>query len=207
MWLSLERAGTTGAGPIVLQLLLDTERDLDSSLNDDSMLTLPLLLSGESLLTSLQQSLGNVPDDPFVVRLHAILQPVLSLLLYVCSQGAEISRGGVAARPSMPVPIRTRRKGECLYPAAAPVRWDLGVRIGAALRAAEATCGTSPGIGTGATILPHLRRAHWHTILSGPRKGVPAELRAREVRLMPPILVNVRDLEELPAVIRPVRSL
>jgi hypothetical protein len=206
VWLSLERAGTTDGGPLVLHLLLDSERDLDSSLNDHSMLAVAVPLAGESLLTSLQQCLGNVPDDPLVVRLNAIVQPILSLLLYVCSQGAEMSRGGVAARPSLPVPVRTRRKGERLFPAAAPVRWDLGVRIGAALRAAQATCETSPATGTGATVLPHLRRAHWHTILSGPRKGVPADLRAREVRWMPPIAVNVRELEELPAVIRPVRQ-
>lgn len=172
---------------------------------EDSMLTVAVPLSGESLLTSLQQSLGNAPDDPLVVQLRAIVQPILSLLLYACSQGAEMSRGGVAARPSMPVPVRTRRKGVRLFPAAALVRWDLRVRIGAALRAAQATCGTSPATGTGATVLPHLRRAHRHTILSGPRKGVPADLRACEVRWMPPIAVKVRHLEELPAVIRPVR--
>jgi hypothetical protein len=117
-------------------------------------------------------------------------------MLYVCSQGAEISQGGVAARPSMPVPVRTRRKGERLFPASAPVRWDLGVRIGAALRAAQFTCGSSAGTGTRATVLPHFRRAHWHTMLSGPRKGVPADVRAREVRWMPPVAVNVCDHEE-----------
>ena len=115
VWLSLERAGTTDGGPLVLHLLLDSERDLDSSLNDHSMLAVAVPLAGESLLTSLQQCLGNVPDDPLVVRLNAIVQPILSLLLYVCSQGAEMSRGGVAARPSLPVPVRTRRKGDAFF--------------------------------------------------------------------------------------------
>ena len=56
---------------------------------------------------------------------------------------------------------------------------------------------------------PHIRRAHWHTILSGPRlregQPVPASERQADLRWMPPIAVNLEDAADLPATIRKVR--
>jgi hypothetical protein len=46
VWLSLERAGTTDAGPFVLQLLLDTERELGLLLSEHSMLTMAVVALG-----------------------------------------------------------------------------------------------------------------------------------------------------------------
>jgi hypothetical protein len=54
-----------------------------------------------------------------------------------------------------------------------------------------------------------MRRAHWHTIISGKRKApdgsdIPAEKRQRELRWMPPIAVNVDDIDAMPAVVKKV---
>lgn len=55
---------------------------------------------------------------------------------------------------------------------------------------------------------PHIRRAHWHTILHGPRlrdgAPIPSAERRAELRWLPPIAVRMDDPDALPATIRPV---
>lgn len=139
------------------------------------------------------------------------LRPVLNLLLYLCSESPDLTRRGQPAAPANPEPVRTRRDGWRLFAADGPREWDVGVRIGAALRAAyarEETGGSAAA--TGRHVRPHVRRAHWHTILSGARKRedgttIPSSDRRAELRWMPPIPVAIDDAGELPAVIHPVR--
>jgi hypothetical protein len=45
---------------------------------------------------------------------------------------------------------------------------------------------------------PHIRRAHWHTFLTGQGR------QARKLRWMPPIAVRVEDAGALPATVRAV---
>lgn len=141
------------------------------------------------------------PPEGFEVKAAAFLAPILSLLMYICSQVGEITgnRGG----PGNPEPVETR-KGHRLFPASTPAVWDVGVRMGAALTSALAAMEDSDGPPTGRTVRPHIRRAHWHTFLSGPRKGAAPQ--RRDIRWMPPIPVKVDDLDELPAVVRPVKG-
>jgi hypothetical protein len=136
------------------------------------------------------------------------IAPLVSLLLYLCAD-PDITRRGATAAPSNPTPVRTRRDGWRLFPADGPAEWDVGVRLGAALRAASAR--SDAGDETGRQVRAHVRRAHWHTILSGPRlrddkSEIPAAERRRDLRWLPPIAVNVDDLDAMPAVVRPVRS-
>lgn len=121
----------------------------------------------------------------------------------------QITRRGKVSVPSNPAPRRSGAGSWMLHPASGPTEWDVGTRIGAALRTAyqrEQLGGTAAP--TGRHVRPHVRRAHWHTILLGPRlrdgELVPAEKRQRDLRWMPPIAVNVDDLDALPATIRPV---
>lgn len=139
--------------------------------------------------------------------LRTAVESALSLLLYVCSQRGAVS--GVHGQPGNPQPRQTRRHGLKLFPAESPRTWDVGVRMGVALRAAyHAEQTGAPGSHSGPR--PHVRRAHWHTILSGPRKRadgseITPDERIRDLRWMPPIPVNVDDVGDLPAVVRPVR--
>ena len=71
------------------------------------------------------------------------------------------------------------------------------MRLGAALRAAYHARETAPE-GAGASVRPHVRRAHWHTYRIGEGRA------ERVLRWLPPIPVNVTDVGELPAVIRRV---
>lgn len=151
-----------------------------------------------------------LPIDSWPEQARRTLPPLISLVLYLCTQSADITRRGKPETPSIPVPIRTRRHGWRLFAADGPREWDVGVRIGAALRDAyqrEQTADNGPP--TGRTVRPHVRRAHWHTILSGPRKrpdgsDIPPDQQRRELRWLPPLPINVEDLGSLPAVIRPV---
>lgn len=128
---------------------------------------------------------------------HQLFTPILSLLLYLCADESEI--GAERERPVRPEPKRTKR-GLRLFPAEHPRTWDVGVRMGAALRAAYRAQDSAESLATGRHVRPHVRRAHWHTFLAG---------RGREekrVKWLPPIPVNLGDVSALPATIRPVKS-
>lgn len=191
-----------GNGRPELRLLLDT---------DAALLPIPIHLGPWSLdeslarmtdvasLHSMSMGLGPSPADT-VDQLRPWVEPLISLLLYLCSQNAEIGDGSRV--PKKPEPKRTKR-GWRMFPADRPTTWDVGVRIGSALRRAYRARASGES-GTHAGPLPHVRRAHWHGFWRGPRKDPAA--RAFELRWLPPIPVNVTDIEDLPATIRPVRG-
>src|SRR3546814_10697965 len=119
----------------------------------------------------------------------------------------DITRRGTPAAPSNPEPVRTRRNGWRLLPADGTAEWDVGVRLGAALRAASER--SDSGDVTGRQVRAHVRRAHWHTMISGPRLRddktvIPAAQGKRDLRWLPPIPVNVDDYDAMPSVVRPV---
>lgn len=77
--------------------------------------------------------------------------------------------------------------------------WEVGLRIGAAFVLAKKSSSGSGGDGSSSSVRPHIRRAHWHSFWVGQRGEQTISL-----RWLPPILVNVEDIENLPAVIHPV---
>lgn len=68
---------------------------------------------------------------------------LVSLLLYLCSVNAELGQDG--SRPENPRPKKTK-KGWRLFPKDKPTTWDVGVRIGAALRRGYAAAHGEPPI-------------------------------------------------------------
>jgi hypothetical protein len=131
-------------------------------------------------------------------------EPLVSLLLYLCSTNDLAGKHG---QPGNPVAKRTRRDGLRIFAVDGPRTWDVGVRMGAALRAAYMAAETAGGSPSGGSPRGHVRRAHWHGFRSGPRKRddgqeIPADQRAFEVRWLPPIPVNLPDLNDLPATVR-----
>jgi len=208
-----------------LRLLLDTAESPEMALDPSrGLCPVPLILGQGSLADALQRVIDSgikvaaergvafdqAPDSGVASAQAHGLAPALSLLLYLCSQAADITRRGQPAAPTNPEPVRTRRHGMRLFPADGPREWDVGVRIGAALRAAHAREETgAPAADTGRHVRPHVRRAHWHTILSGTRKyddgtPIPAADQRRDLRWMPPIPVAIEDIDVLPAVIHRV---
>ena len=71
-----------------------------------------------------------------VERLVGDVSPLVSLVLYLCSQAAEIREAGAGKRvPTRPKPQKTK-KGMRIFAPDHPSRWEVGYRLGAALRQA-----------------------------------------------------------------------
>jgi hypothetical protein len=211
-WAWLDHA--RGADHDTLTLLLDADGA------DLTVTHVPLVGSLEAAVQSVlaewrdAYARGNatrLPPLDYAAQATRTLAPILSLVLYLCTQADQLTRRGQPAVPANPEPTRTRRHGWRLFAADGPREWDVGARIGAALRAAYAREETGGDAApTGRHVRPHVRRAHWHTILSGRRKRddgtpIPAADQRRELRWMPPIPIAVDDIDVLPAVIRKVK--
>lgn len=181
-----------------LRLLLDTAGGL---------VPIPLHLTGGNLTEAIEagwveankQGAGIEEDSLLTapVKISKAIAPMVSLLLYLCSEEPEIddSRGG-SKKPGAAPAIKTKR-GLKEFPASAPSAWNVGWRIGSALRKASERSEGDPGDGTHASPRAHIRRAHWHTYLTGKGRTTP------KLRWVSPILVGDRG-QELPAVVTPV---
>ena len=178
-----------------LRLLLDTE---------DTLSPIVLHLGKQSLHECIAQAVdqaktcastfGMLLPDKTTTMTTELVEPCISLLLYLCSQNSEINGKGI---PGNPKPKKTKN-GWRIFPADQPKTWDVGVRLGAALRAAyqQQEIGSESGQGSGKR--PHIRRAHWHTYWIGSGDEKTATL-----KWLPPIAVKL-DGEELPATIHKV---
>ncbi|NMG64864.1 hypothetical protein GPA19_07890 [Azoarcus indigens] len=195
-------------GRVELRLVLDAASGLAP---------LPLHLGAWSLAESIQRMIDTASVQALGLGMGAlpvgqadalrpVVEPIISLLLYLCAEAAEIGAGD--RRPANPIPKRTKR-GWRLFAADKPTSWDVGVRMGAALRAAYHAAETDGGAAH-AGPRGHVRRAHWHTFVSGRRiddegTPIPADRRRRDVRWVPPIQVNLPNVDDMPAVIKPVK--
>jgi hypothetical protein len=179
-------------GEAQLRLLLDAELTLDP---------LALPLGPWSLAESVARALVATGTAAAQVgaatdSVRAVVEPMVSLLLYLCSQAAEI--GCDAHCPSNPTPKKTKR-GLRMFQADKPTAWDVGVRLGAALRQArQAEQAKEPGGGSWPGLRPHIRRAHWHGFWNGPKKGE----RCFVLHWLPPIAINIASLDSVPATVR-----
>lgn len=124
--------------------------------------------------------------------------PLLNLLLYICSINADYD----AERPIHPSHRPTSKKGRVV--AANEVRtWNIGIRVGAALRKATTQAPSAPTSITRASPRPHYRRAHWHHFWIGPRSK--PEERKLTLKWLLPISVGIGDMDETPVVVRKIR--
>lgn len=111
-----------------------------------------------------------------------LVRHLLSLVLYLCSSEPDLTR--------RPPPGPSSYKKPVLRPPQQPTLWPVGLRIGAALRAAAAQDRGEPGEATGAHVRPHVRRAHWHAYWLGPRAEDRAAERRLDLRWISPVLVG-----------------
>lgn len=112
------------------------------------------------------------PDDPSSL----LAQALLTRAAYLCAEEPDVRCSGEPrARPQ-----RVKNNG--------PVReWTVGERFGAAYRRAIAQHAAAGHRGADRSrARPHVRRAHWHTYVTGPRDGE----RERVLRWLPPMFVN-----------------
>lgn len=129
----------------------------------------------------------------------------LSVLLYLCSENPDW--GNISPRLSEPKFVKGRPR---YFATDKPVIWDVGVRIGAALRLSQMT-NKSVNYGAGSNEKrPHIRRAHWHGYWKGKKKSdggeiLPLSERQYELRWLPPITVKFTSSDELPVTIRKLK--
>jgi hypothetical protein len=197
-----------------LRLVLDLEGDPTTAIDEDRLIPVPLILGegsiGEALArvvtSGTQQMRSSGFDIPAGLEgdlsgLGGRVWPLVSRLLYLCVD--EPDYGG-AAPPRRPQPTRTKQ-GYRLFAADKPTRWNVGTRLGAAIRTARERHEREDreALASGrARPRPHIRAAHFHGFWTGPRKDeARQELR---VKWLPPIPVNVDSPDDLPATIHPV---
>ena len=149
------------------------------------MIALPL---GEGGLTEAMHrvdaidSMFNIPRDRQIGLRedyrHA-LSSMLQLLLYLCSEEPDM--------PAVEHPSTRRTLSGGVRSPESPRLWDVGVRIGAALRKA-------------ARPRAHIRSAHWTTYWTGPRTGRQTPI----LRWIPPLPINMDWKKPTPTVVHPV---
>lgn len=137
---------------------------------------------------------GDTTD--YVAKWTKLLSPLVSLLLYLCSEKPDVSGPGYPGKPK-------RFKGSKKLDAPKKVRhWNVAFRLGVRLRKAEVAAEAHDELPTrGETPKPHIRRAHWHLYWIGPKESAQTPV----LRWLSPMLVAFGDDPgPLPAVIRPV---
>lgn len=205
-------------GALNMRLVLDTDKGLES---------IPLTLLEEGLRESISTSLktartalraGPLREDQFANLAQATsgeLEPIFSLLLYLCTINSDIrdSRGS-DRRPKNPGYTKLKRGVRKMFAAPGVMTWEVGYRLGAAIRQAiteRAARQPERGEGRHASPIPHIRRAHWHTFYTGPRKPSGAdqlltEQRKAFVKWLPPIKVNYDEAGEIMPTIHQVKQ-
>jgi hypothetical protein len=143
----------------------------------------------------------DVTGSEFIEHAISQFQPLVSLLLYLCSANGEIEPID-RKLPFKPKPKKTR-KGPRLFPPDGPTTWDVGVRMGAAIRKAKTATEAEDRGGTHASPRPHVRRAHWHTYWTGPRKD--PEKRKPILKWLSPVLIG-GESKDMPVIIRKVKE-
>jgi hypothetical protein len=130
--------------------------------------------------------------DP-LVKYKQVLLKLASIALYLCSDEPDITPNGY--RNGRQEAIDRARKLRRAVPEQKVRQWEVGYRIGAALRAWQSSVEPSSSTSTGSRKRPHVRRAHWHTYVEGPRDDPDKQI--RRVRWLPPIPINARSADDL----------
>ncbi|MBK1632652.1 hypothetical protein CKO31_18270 [Thiohalocapsa halophila] len=192
-----------------LRLVLDVARTPAEAMDPvHGQIPVPLILGGGTLTDALERVIESGKQRAQALGLEvsaealgdaeaqaAAVAPLVALVLYLCAENAEI--GDDVTRPARPEPKRTKR-GPRLFPPPKATSWDVGVRIGAALRrtaVGEGDPAASAGEGSRSRPRAHIRRAHWHTFRIGEGRT------GRKVRWVAPVTVNVEDTGALPATV------
>lgn len=150
--------------------------------------------------------------DATLNDLGEALSKVLSLVLYICTQ-KDVRGANGDTMPKRPTPENTK-KGLRVFSPSTPADWDVGVRMGSALRKAlesldSETADEIKAGRQGHSVRPHIRRHHWHPYRVGRAKddaGNPIEPNKRDLVLhwIPTLPVNAVFDMNIPATIRKV---
>lgn len=125
------------------------------------------------------------------------LSKTLQVVLYLCSQNAEIAPNKEQST--------VYKRGKKIRDSYAEIRkWDVGIRIGAAIKAraqSSASINQSKEYSTHASPRPHMRRGHWHNFWTGSKSNPNA--RKLVLKWVAPTFIGERD--DTPVVIHHVK--
>lgn len=184
-WCHLE--SDTNNGRTELRLLLDTEGGL---------LPQPLHMGNWSLIECLNRAddeisnnftpdvwekIKSLRDKTHTGEMAKRLQPLLSLILYLCSDEPEVDDSKQPGKGVHKPCLTKTRNGFKLFPPDRPRIWSVGTETGVKLREF-----TRSSRAEGHTVRPHIRRPHWHGYWTGPKQGE----RRFSYRWIPAILVG-----------------
>ena len=123
---------------------------------------------------------------------------MVQLVIYLCCDNRDL--------PPIRHPRERMRPSGAVDSPKEPKIWDVGERIANIIRQFDSeSCSTARHTGgIHASPRPHIRRAHYHTFLTGPKDGE----RGRVVHWIPPLPIGVKwdDDKQMPVVIHPVDS-
>ena len=183
-------------GHYELRLLLDTENGL---------IPIPIHLGG-TLKDGVKMAVVQAQKQAWKLKApeasdlisdaldHCDIAPFVSLLLYLCSENADINN----PPSSYPTPKKTK-KGMRFFPAKNIKEWGVGVRMGAAIRHGLKSAEENNSLDKNQEgKRPHIRRAHWHTYKIGAGRVNSI------VKWRPPVAINVTDFSAMPNVIKDV---
>jgi hypothetical protein len=142
----------------------------------------------EGVLKTFFSSFMVGPDGSIDCLDQFISTVVCNLLLYISVYMADIRSENNSQSISFP----SYKKGFGLSPAKGLKIWHVGRKIGSLIREYNLQ---QKKKGSHASPSPHIRRAHWHTYLTGPKKNVPIDQRKRLLKWIPPIPVAMWDRE------------
>jgi hypothetical protein len=198
----LEHDANTGRPE--LRLLLDSESALmpiPIHLGDWTLAESVASMADVARIQAMGMGVVELPGGT-TAMVRSWVEPLISLLLYLCTKNAEIGDG--TRTPCNPEPKRTKN-GWRMFAPESVTAWDVGVRIGAALRRAYHSAETETELaGSHATPRAHIRRAHWHGYWTGSR--ITPETRKFDLRWLPPIPVNLDSADDLPVTVRPIEG-
>ena len=136
---------------------------------------------------------------------HASIQKLIQIVLYLCASNADVDENPNQAKITKRTPVVKDRFAEVR-------EWDVGHRIGSAIRTENENHGPSfmeesdlSPSGTRARPRPHIRRGHWHHYWTGSKSDL--ESRKLVLRWVAPAGVNIpKEVNplDLPSVIHKV---
>lgn len=155
----------------------------------------------ESMAITERLIMRTLPDKASAVaQQFELLRRTMQLVLYICAQNAEIT-------PSPEQVSHTKRSstGVIVDRYAEIRKWDVGIRVGNAVRNYRRQQETTPVddlVRTHASPRPHMRRGHWHHFWTGP-KNKPAE-RKLILQWVAPTFVTASHKGDTPVVLHRV---
>ena len=154
------------------------------------------------VMDALEDTLPQGMVDQYKRKARARINRGVNLLLYLCADNAELH----TSHPRPPR-VSTPRDPAASARPTRPLTYDVGVRIGAAIRTAQHDAEAAAGqldrapSASRTSPTPHVRRGHYATYWTGSGRKVPI------VRWIEPLLIGVRKADSgITTTVRPVQG-